>query len=535
MSKLTKLHLEGFKKYKQHTVINFDSEINILIGDNDSGKSSILQALAVILKGKYSAYNVVNDNTYANFLNAELIDEFVNDKQHLEDYTRLPSFTLVVEFQLNNFPENQFFNGENVPDHVRNWEVSEEGIVFEYKFNEEFETEYAKYVNAYSTAEEFSIPFDLYSASWKTFRGSSYKARQDPFKSIFIDNDNWNGDPFNAFTKQIFNSLADNEKLSLRMNYREAVKSVQQSGKSDYTLRINPNTTNLETILDVANDQRVSLRHLGSGQENLVKTELALESRETELILIEEPENHLSAGNTRTQIQNIRQSISGSQLILTTHNSQIISRMGVENTIWIDSEGDNNVVTARKFDDLEPSFTHFFSKLDTLDFMRILSSKYVVLVEGAAEYILMETFLKNVVPDAASKVEVISYSGRYYDPFFALAKITGARTVIFTDNDHDQDRLNKIQEQNTVSENVRIYSGLDINTEWTFETAVYFKNQEKIENKKFSKRSIVQDEETYMRKHKTEVALQMIDRFENKELLIPDYIVNGIKWLLNDY
>lgn len=99
MPEITKLHLRGFS-------ISFNKQTNILIGDNDSGKSSILQALAIILKGKYNAYASSTDNSYANFLNSELIDNFELNKMGWTDSKKLPYFRIVLEFKLESIPEN---------------------------------------------------------------------------------------------------------------------------------------------------------------------------------------------------------------------------------------------------------------------------------------------------------------------------------------------------------------------------------------------------------------------------------------------
>ncbi|MDQ7861130.1 AAA family ATPase [Peribacillus frigoritolerans] len=72
----------------------------------------------------------------------------------------------------------------------------------------------------------------------------------------------------------------------------------------------------------------------GKGRKNLIKTEIALEV-ESDLILLEEPENHLSYINTRKLIQDIQNMCVEAQMIITTHNPLIVSRLDLRNTIWI--------------------------------------------------------------------------------------------------------------------------------------------------------------------------------------------------------
>lgn len=50
MSIITKIKLINYKRFKNYTV-EPKSHINILIGDNESGKSSILEAIDIVASG----------------------------------------------------------------------------------------------------------------------------------------------------------------------------------------------------------------------------------------------------------------------------------------------------------------------------------------------------------------------------------------------------------------------------------------------------------------------------------------------------
>ena len=70
---------------------------------------------------------------------------------------------------------------------------------------------------------------------------------------------------------------------------------------------------------------------------------------------------------------------------MTTHDSHIVSRLSVRNLLWLkDFENRKSIY---KFQDLDESTLEYFNKRDDLDFLRILTAKKVILVEGAAEYI----------------------------------------------------------------------------------------------------------------------------------------------------
>ena len=50
MQYIKKLKLLNFKRFKEFEV-EFDSKINTIIGDNEAGKSSILQAIELLSSG----------------------------------------------------------------------------------------------------------------------------------------------------------------------------------------------------------------------------------------------------------------------------------------------------------------------------------------------------------------------------------------------------------------------------------------------------------------------------------------------------
>ena len=52
---IEKVIIQNFKKFKDPFEIKFNENINLLVGDNESGKSTILEAIHVALTGIYVA------------------------------------------------------------------------------------------------------------------------------------------------------------------------------------------------------------------------------------------------------------------------------------------------------------------------------------------------------------------------------------------------------------------------------------------------------------------------------------------------
>ncbi len=103
MKYIKKLKMFNYKKFIQSEII-FNSDMNLLIGDNEAGKSSILQAIDLILSG---SRNKVETIGLDRLINMSVIENFMNGDRN---FTRLPK--LIIELFLND-QMNPFVNGTN--------------------------------------------------------------------------------------------------------------------------------------------------------------------------------------------------------------------------------------------------------------------------------------------------------------------------------------------------------------------------------------------------------------------------------------
>ena len=81
----------------------------------------------------------------------------------------------------------------------------------------------------------------------------------------------------------------------------------------------------------------------GRGLQRLLKTELALNNINTnkdKIILIEEPENHLSYSNMNNLIDILQENSSkeSRQIIISTHSSFVLNKLGLENLILLSNK-----------------------------------------------------------------------------------------------------------------------------------------------------------------------------------------------------
>lgn len=537
-----KLILEGFKGYKNKTLFTFNENKNILVGDNGIGKTTVIQALKLLLKGSRFEYNGIN--YLGKFINNELKENFINSKGKI-----LPKFKLELVLGINTDDNDPLFKpyfGE-YGDRIEGF-----GISYEYSFNEIYSQEYKDMLDeANKSGEKYSIPFNMYTTVHKKFSGDTYYAREDPLKSIFIDNDKFEGNPYNIFARQIYNNLLEDQQIKVESRFRNRTSDlfsdidINFDDKGKYNLSVDVDSIKFASLLDVQVPHKGSVEELGSGQENLIKTRLSLKSS-SKLIVIEEPENHLSASNTRNQISQIKELSNGSQLIITTHDSHIVTGLDLKNAIWIKHNENNLNKSPIKIENLGPQTQSFFERRDDLDFLRLLTSKKIILVEGAAEYISMRTFIKIILKEDHPEIEVLSMGGCNFKPFIDLIdNMKNIRMAIFTDNDgHKVEELKKWNDKKLKS-NIRLFFDEDEKHKTTFEKVEYYENpiieKEKLvstmaKSETYTKSSgkkenIGSEQLAFMLNNKSETAIRLLKYFCNGKLKVPKYIQRGIEWL----
>ena len=133
---------------------------------------------------------------------------------------------------------------------------------------------------------------------------------------------------------------------------------------------------------------------------------------------------------------------SNGQMFITTHNNMIASRLGLENLLILSKEA-----LSTKLSKLTPDTSKFFIKAPNNNILNFILSYKVILVEGHAEYILMEKFISDLLEaDKVNDIQIISVNGVSFKRYLEIANLLHIKTVVITDNDGDYE---KIAVQNT--------------------------------------------------------------------------------------
>ena len=445
--KIDKLVVENFKCYKGRFCIELHEGLNILVGDNESGKSTILEAIHLTLTGLFNGKYLKNELTQYLF-NCEVVEEYL---KNIAD--GVPSLLPFILFEV-------YFSGDDLAIFEGDGNSEKKkgcGISLKIAFDENYQGEYEQLIK---TGNIKTIPIEYYDFYWTSFARESITSRSIPLKSALIDSSSnrySNGSDI-YISRIIKENLDTKEIVDISQAYRrmkevfmseEAIKSINSKIKN--ASKISDKVVSLSVELSTKNAWEASLttylddipfHFIGKGEQCLVKTKLALghkKSKEANLILLEEPENHLSFSKLNELIFNIKEHCENKQIIISTHNSFVANKLGLENLILL-----NNSKTV-KLKELSSGTQNFFKKLAGYDTLRLILCSQAILVEGDSdELIIQKAFMQrneNKLPIEVG-IDVISV-GTSFLRFLEIAERIKKKVTVVTDNDGSVENLKK--------------------------------------------------------------------------------------------
>lgn len=170
---IKKLKIKNFKCFSDWFSVDFYDGVNILVGNNGTGKSTILEAINLVLTGTYRGKNIRNELSQYLFNNSVVKKYFekINNGEILEP----PEIIIEVYFN----EEIPSFLGDYNSEMIK--DVS--GITLSINFDK-------KYTNEYKILCEnkvMSLPIEYYEINWRSFARENITSRSIPVKSAMID------------------------------------------------------------------------------------------------------------------------------------------------------------------------------------------------------------------------------------------------------------------------------------------------------------------------------------------------------------
>lgn len=543
---IQKIKIKNFKCFKGLFELKLNSGLNILVGNNESGKSTILEAIHVALTGLYGGRNIRNELSQYLF-NREVVNSYI-DSVNNGSALAPPSISIEI-----------FFDGSINPEYEGNdnsERTSCEGLKFEIAFDEKYISEYNALI---AKKNMMSLPIEYYEVSWTTFARQSITVRNIPIKSAMIDSSNYrfqNGS--DVYISRIVKDLLSPEEVTA---VSQAHRKMKDTFIDDDSIKaINDRISNESSIVDgtvtltvdlgtknawesslVTQLNDVPFGYIGKGAQCVMKTELALTHRtaqNAQIILLEEPESHLSFSKLNQLINAIEEKYENKQILISTHSSFVANKLGLENLLLLNN---NKIAPVKKLQSAE-----FFKKIAGYDTLRLILCKKAILVEGDSDELVVQKAYRVYNNDhlpIQDQVDVISV-GISFLRFLEIAVALNLKVAVVTDNDGDIDALEKKYAayiKGNKRDNITICYDKIVDT-GTLTIGGKPYNYNTLEPKLLKANGndlslfnsildtdfkSIEELQKYMKHNKTETALAVFDT--DKQLLYPEYILEAIK------
>lgn len=540
---ITELHITNFKCFKEEFILPLNKGINILVGNNEAGKTTILEAIDLVLTGQYRGKSIKHDLSQYLF-NYESVKEYILSLD-TEDKKAPPSISIEIYFENEIYPI--FMGDDNSKKDNKAC-----GVRLDIAFNEKFIEEYATLVsNGLRT-----LPLEFYDITWTSFARSYIIPRSIPINCAFIDSSNIKSrNNTDLLLSRIIKEYLDDKDI---VNLTQAFRQLQELFQTNESISLlNSKITescdlSIKKIkLGVDMNSRsaweefltpyldeIPFIFIGKGEQAVVKTQLSLANKtanRADIILIEEPENHLSHTRLNCLLKSISDKCVEKQVIITTHSSYVANKLGLQNLILLNNQ--NHF----RLDELSTSTASYFKKLPGFDTLRIILSDSAILVEGASdELIIQKAYMKyhqGRLP-IEDGIDVISVNNLSFTRFLEISKALELKTTVVTDNDGNIEALKrkykefegysniKICYDSIIAENNKI-DGQSFNYN-TLEPVILRNNSLELLNRIFEKSYSCQEELLkYMKANKVECALRIFE-YSGDDFKFPQYINDAV-------
>lgn len=533
--KINKLKIMNYKLF-QNVTIEMNDNMNIFVGENDSGKTTILEALSMVLTGKINGGNIIN-RVNLDWFNTRVRKDFI---EAVEAGVSPILPTIEIEAYLFASKEDEVaikkFKGTNNSLHE-----DAEGIKVEIIFDTQYDSAYKQLL---AEGKLKDIPIEYYKVNFRSFAYPEYYAQTIAKKVACIDTTKKDYGPvLSRFVSSSINEyLTEEDMTELRHAYRanrheftdnQAVKRLNDKLQQSHSFEGKAISLNLREngIDEWKGDMTISLdgiplENSGFGTQNMFKSEIfLLQNSDVDILIIEEPENNLSYANMSILISKLSEN-TGKQLFISTHSSFVANKLGLQYLHLVANE------STTPFKMLSKDTYDYFLKLPGYNTLRILLANHAVLVEGPAdELIVQRAYIDNFGKQPIEAgIDVVSVDSLAFQRYCELASLIRKPLTVVTDNDGDVETVRARYQKYGALVTLCVESDNTLNT---LEPSVLAANSDNFELFRsiiyFGKDIKSRDEESiksFMIGNKTDWSMRVFT--SNQKIKYPQYILEAI-------
>jgi putative ATP-dependent endonuclease of OLD family len=217
----------------------------------------------------------------------------------------------------------------------------------------------------------------------------------------------------------------------------------------------------------------VPFHFIGKGEQSNIQIKLAIQnkSHDIDLVMMEEPENHLSHTNLNKLVHYVESQRGNKQLFLTTHSSYVLNKLSIDKICLVQTG-------YKRLHTLDPNVVKTLKRLPGYDTLRVALSSKVILVEGPSDELVLKKIYQRKhkrLPEQDG-IDIIVVRGVGFKTFIEVGKEIGTKINVLRDNDGDYEG-NVVQGrlEYTAFPNIKLFSPVN-NDEFSLEPAMIYAN-----------------------------------------------------------
>jgi putative ATP-dependent endonuclease of the OLD family len=531
-SMIERIIIDGYRRF-DHLEFEPAAGLNIIVGDNESGKSTLLEALALALTGKVNG-RWSGDELNPFWFNKARVQEFFA-RYGTKDQIAPPS--ILIEVYFSNADNLQKLRG------VHNSRRQDcPGVKIQITQNPEYLSEFRTYMGEQPPA---ILPVEFYHVDWRDFSDGVLKQRPKDLTTSFIDSRTIRSTSgVDYHTREILSEHLDpKERARISIAHRKSKQEITDKTLAGINARIAASSALLhDRPIGLAMDQSartswemgvvpqvedIPFAMAGQGQQAAIKVALAMNRNAgtCSYVLIEEPENHLSHTSLTRLINRIEGlATDDQQLFITTHSSYVLNRLGLDRLILL-HDGKTSKLTQ-----LTSDTVRYFRKLSGYDTLRLVLAEKVALVEGASDGIILERAFMDATghQPVDAGVDIISMDGLTFKRALEVCAGLDRQAIGLQDNDGKTITEVRASVEYLLANGKRELLVSDPASGKTLEPQLIAVNEPEI-LRKVLRLTPTADLSTWMHNNKTEAALRIFDATE--AIYFPEYINRAVELL----
>lgn len=335
--KLERISFLNFRQYEQEEIIFPNSNFIVLLGANGSGKTTVLDGIAMCLshvvgrltspKDEYNIeYSIESSDIQNGKTNSKVLSKIINENKKINISVSKSVDQRKTTYNFD--PKNPF---KKIKDDILINQVSSLPLIVYYRANRTFKIKnntrpisyYAKLLNGYRNSNQ------LHTSAFSSFENWILKQESiENEKKIELKDFNFNLSTLHPvriaiekfmteLNENIYTNFRGKRKSDSNFNYGNFVIGELLINKGEDTIKISQLSSGEKSLISLVADIAVRL--------TILNTESPESLAGSGLVLIDEIEMHLHPKWQRNLIPALRKVFPNIQFITTTHSPQIIS------------------------------------------------------------------------------------------------------------------------------------------------------------------------------------------------------------------